>query len=120
MSDKNDVVIIELDRPREIRFGHKALKMMTSSMGVDINNFEIDGADLEQLEKIMYFGLMSDAVKHNESLKLEDMEDLLDQASSFGELIEKMTLALDKAFGQMETDQKNLQRIVEKSQKTKK
>ncbi|MED4206595.1 hypothetical protein [Neobacillus mesonae] len=117
MSDRNDVIMIDLDRPREIRFGHKALKRMTAALGKDINNIEIDASNLEEFEKIMYFGLMSDAVKNNETLKLEDMEDLLDQAKTFGEIIEKMNLALNAAFGQLEIDEKNFQRIVENNKK---
>jgi len=118
MSDKNNVVMIELDRPREVRFGHKALKRLTADLGIDINSFEFDGSDLEQIEKIMFYALQSDAHKNNEQLKLEHMEDLLDQAPSYNEIIEKMSLALEKAFGQFEVDQKNLIGVVENSKKT--
>lgn len=117
MSDKNDVVIIELDRPREVRFGHKALKQMTANLKIDINTFELDGSDLEQIEKIMFYALQSDARKNNEQLELKDMEDLLDQAPSYSEIIDKMSLALEKAFGQFEVDEKNLIGVVENSKK---
>lgn len=113
---KNDVVIIHLDRPRVLRFGHKALKKLTASMGKDIENIEIDGNDLEEVEKIMYFGLLSDAQEHNENLKLEDMEDLLDKAPVWTEIMEKMQQALNNAFGQFDVDP-NLQRIAEKNMK---
>lgn len=116
MSNKNDVVTINLDRPRVLRFGHKALKKLTSSMGVDLENFEIDGNNLEEVEKIMYFGLLSDAKEHNENLKLEDMEDLLDKAPVWTEIMEKMQQALNNAFGQFDVDP-NLQRIAEEKMK---
>lgn len=117
MLEKNDVVIIKLDRPREVRFGHKALKKL-QAMGVDIEGGE--DFNLDKLEEIMYCGLMSDAKEHGENLKLEDMEELLDFARPYSEVLDKMQLALDLAFGQMEGEQKNLQRVVENSKKTKK
>jgi hypothetical protein len=120
MSNKNDVVIINLDRPRELRFGHKALKKLTAMTGKSIDNFEMDGNNLEEIETIFFCGLFSDAKENNETLTLEDMEDILDHASSYGELLEKMTLALNAAFGTMVEDEKNSQRIAEQSKKTKK
>ncbi|KQL55502.1 hypothetical protein AN964_14055 [Heyndrickxia shackletonii] len=111
------MVVINLDRPRILRFGHKALKLMTTLTGKDFNNFEIDNANFEDLEKIMYCGLLYDAKENNETLKLEDMEDLLDEADTYTEIMEKMQLALDAAFGQMAADQKNLQRIVDQKKK---
>lgn len=110
--DKNDVIIIELDRPREIRFGHKALKTLTALTGMSIENLNFDGSDFEMIEKVMYCGLLSDAKRHGETLKLEDMEDLLDLADSYQEIVDKMTLAMEKAFGQFEEEQKNLQNVV--------
>lgn len=98
-NDKNDVVILNLDRPRELRFGHKALKTLIALTGKDIDAINIgEGMDLEEIEKIVYCGLLSDARANGETLKLEDMEDLLDQAQ-FSEIITKMTEALKKAFG---------------------
>jgi hypothetical protein len=119
MSNKNDVVIINLDRPRILRFGHKALKQLMAMTGKNIESIEIDGANLEEIEKIIYCGLLSDAKEHNETLKLEDMEDLLDEAPVWSEIMEKMQLALNAAFGDVEEDEKNLQRVVEESKKTK-
>jgi hypothetical protein len=116
--EKNDVVIINLDRPRQVRFGHKALKML-QAMDIDIENIESD-FNLEKLEEIMYVGLLFDAKQNNETLKLEDMEDLLDQAPAYGEVIKKMQMAFEAAFQQMDIDEKNLQRVAENSKKTKK
>lgn len=97
MKNKNDVVIIELDRPRELRFGHKALKryQAISNKGIDElgQDFSID-----EIEKLMYCGLFSDAQKQGETLKLENMEDLLDE-TSYEEIIEKMMKALKASFG---------------------
>ena len=108
--DKNDVVIIELDRPRELRFGHKALKTLGAMTGKDIDaTMDMDNLDLEVLEKIMYCGLLADAKRNNETLKLEDMEDLLDLVS-FKAITSKLQEAFTKSFGEGE-EGKNAQRI---------
>jgi hypothetical protein len=74
-----------------------------------------DSFDLEEVEKIMYCGLLSDARENNETLTLEQMEDLLDKAPSFGEIIEKMQLAFEVSFGSFTGDgEKNSQRIAAK------
>ncbi|SDM17372.1 hypothetical protein [Bacillus sp. OK048] len=119
MPDKNDVIIINLDRPRVLRFGHRALKKMTAATGKDLDSIEVNGNDLDELEKIMFYGLLADAKEHNEDLKLEDMEDLLDRAPVWSEIMEKMQMALNAAFGQIEIDP-NLQRVAAESKKTKK
>lgn len=101
MSKNNDVVIIELDRPRELRYGHKAIKML-ASMGVDMTTADDSAFGVEEIEKIIYCGLLSDARRNGENLKLDDMEDLLDQAPSYQHIIEKMQQAFAAAFGEQE------------------
>lgn len=96
----NDVVIINLDRPRELRYGHKALKRLTALTGKSLEQLEGEnGFDLEDVEKILYCGLLSDARENGENLTLEQMEDLLDHAPSFNHIIEKMQEAFAAAFG---------------------
>lgn len=102
----NDVVIIELDRPRELRFGYKALKRMVAMTGKsieDITQFNFNIENLEMIEKIMYCGLLSDAQKNGETLKLEDMEDLLD-VKPLPYIMEKMAEAFTAAFGTPQGD----------------
>jgi hypothetical protein len=114
MYEKNDVVIINLDRPRELRFGHKAIKKM-QAMNIDIGgDFEI-----ERLEEVIFLGLQYDAKQNNETLKLEDMEDLLDLAP-YHEILKAMENAFVAAMGSVEVDEKNLQGIANQSKKTKK
>lgn len=108
MPDKNDVVIINLDRPRVLRFGHKALKKITAMTGKNIDDFDFGDFGLEEVEKVMWYGLLKDAKENNETLKLEDMEDLLDHAVTEAEILEKMNLAFTVAFGgHVEVDEKN-------------
>jgi hypothetical protein len=107
MSDKNDIVIINLGRPRVLRFGHKALKMLGAMTGKDVDAaIDMDKLDLEVLEKIMYCGLLRDAKENGEDLKLEDMEDLLDSVS-FAEITNKLQEALNTSFGVFAGEEKN-------------
>lgn len=105
-SEKNTEVIVYLDRPRFVRFGHKALKQLGALTGRKMAQLDESDFDMEDLEKIMYCGLMADARQHGEELKLEDMEDLLDSAESFGDIMEVMNRALEQAFQKTEK-QKN-------------
>ena len=103
-NDKNTMVIINLDRPRFVRFGHKALKQLGALTGKKIEQMDENDFDLADLEKIMWCGLQADAREHNEDLKLEDMEDLLDSANSFGEIMEVMNKALEQSFQRTEKE----------------
>lgn len=98
MAKNNDVVLIKLDRERELRFGHKALKTFQSISGIGLDEIGKGGYDLATIEKLLYCGLLSDGRKHGDPLKLEDMEDLLDELP-LQEIIDKMTEALSGAFG---------------------
>jgi len=95
----NEVVTIKLDRTRVLKYGHKALKTMIALTGKSLAEFSMTDFDLNELEKIVYCGLLSDAKANNEILKLEDMEDLLDSAESFQYIVDKMSEAFEKAFG---------------------
>ena len=118
MSDKNDVVIIELDKPRILRFGHKALKTLGAMTGKTLNVLleDMKSMDFENIEVICYFGLISDAKMKGEELKLEDMEDLLDLAQ-FNVVIELMMKAINASFGAKGEQVKNVQGIAPKSKK---
>jgi hypothetical protein len=95
----NDVVMIQLDRPRELRYGHKALKKLSALTGKSMDELDSGSIDFEQIEIFLYCGLLSDARENNETLKLEQMEDLLDEAPSYNHIIEKMEEAFAKSFG---------------------
>jgi hypothetical protein len=99
MSDNNDVVIVNLDRPRELRFGHKALKRFASSSGKDLDQLGDEEFDAAQIEEIYFFGLQRDAIANNETLTMDQMEDILDCAPSMGYLISKINEAMQKAMG---------------------
>lgn len=103
MANNNDVVIIKLDRERELRYGHKALKRLSAMTGMSLEQIGDGDIDFEQFEKIIYCGLLSD----DKDLKLEQMEDLLDLAPSTGYYMSKMTEALSKAYGSDQPKEEN-------------
>jgi hypothetical protein len=102
--EKNNLVIVNLDRPRFVKFGHKALKQLGTLTGKKLEEMDENDFDLADLEKIMWCGLQADARENGEQLKLEDMEDLLDSADSFGEIMEAMNKALEVAFMKTEKE----------------
>jgi hypothetical protein len=103
-AEKNTTVVINLDRPRFVRFGHKALKQLSALTGKNLEQMDENDFDLADLEKIMWCGLLADARENGEDLKLEDMEDLLDSAESFGDIMEVMNKALEQAFQKTEKE----------------
>ncbi|WP_135553226.1 hypothetical protein [Paenibacillus cymbidii] len=103
--NKNDVVIIELDRPRELRFGHKALKRMSALSGKSMEDMESGDLNFEELEQIFYYGLTRDAQENGETLTLDMMEDILDYAPSYDYLMEKLQEAMKNATGGIEGNQ---------------
>lgn len=113
----NDTVIIELDRPRELRFGHKAQKKLCSMTGKPIVSFDkIDDLDIETIEKMYFCGLEQDAVAHGESLKLDQIEDMLDAVPTWM-LYDKLIEAFGKAFTPPKAEEENADKAEETERK---
>jgi len=94
----SDVVVLNLDRPRELRFGHKALKTLKSLTGMNLLDIERQltegNLDPDVLEKMVYAGLQHDARANNETLTLEQVADLLDEVPAYIDIV----AAVAKAF----------------------
>lgn len=103
-TDNNNLVVVNLDRPRFVKFGHKALKQLTTLTGKKLEQMDENDFDLADLESIMWCGLQADAKEHGETLKMEQMEDLLDEAESFGDIMLAMNKALEQAFRKTEKE----------------
>ena len=102
--DKNNLVIIHLDRPRFLKFGHKALKQLGTLTGKSFEKMSENDFDLADLEEIIWCGLQADAKENGEVLKIDQMEDLLDQAESFGHIVDAMNKAFSTAFQRTEKE----------------
>jgi hypothetical protein len=101
MANNNDVIIVELDRKRELRFGHKAMKKLLAANGKSVEEMEEGQSEnLEELETIFFYGLEKDARENGETLTMDMMEDILDCAPSYDYLMDKIKEAFAKAMGQ--------------------
>lgn len=99
-TDDNPIVFINLDRPRQLRYGHLALKKMSSLTGKTMFDITSDDFSLDELEVVLYCGLINDAEEHGETLELEHMERLLDKAPNYIHIVEAMNQAMEQAFKQ--------------------
>lgn len=102
----NRVVVVELDRPRSLKFGRKALAMIEETFNCSI--LELDSIINEKMKskdatKLMYFGLMHE----DETLTIEKLEDLLDEHMSIIEQIEKISEGIEKALSKDMNKNKN-------------
>lgn len=105
--ENNNVVFIKLDRNRELKYGHKALKTLSAITGKKLAEFSMNDFDLKELEEILFCGLLTDARRNGEKLELSQMEDLLDEAESYQYIITKMQEAFEASFGGNEGTEKN-------------
>ena len=96
----NDVVVIKLDKEREIRFGHKALKKVEKMLEKPIMQLNMANIDSRQLEILFLCGL------NDPELTLEDVEEMLDMAP-YNELFDKLGAAMEAAFGAGEKNTKD-------------
>jgi hypothetical protein len=109
--ENNDIVILNLDRPRQLWCGHKALKTLSALLGKGMDEIDTNSFNMDELEKVMYCLMLTDAKNHGENIELSQMEDLLDLAT-FSEITAKMTAAFEAAFGSaQEISDPNVQRI---------
>ena len=91
---KTDMVILDLDRPRELRFGFKALKMIEGMFKKPLMEIDLGNLKSDTLEKILYAGLKAD----DKDLEFDKMEDLLDLIP-YTEIVTKMSKAIGIAYG---------------------
>lgn len=74
--DKNDVVILELDRPRELRLGHKALKRFSALTGCSMQQMQDEIQQYDRMALMIYVMLSED----EPDLTPEAVDDLIDRA----------------------------------------
>lgn len=74
--DKNDVVILDLDRPRELRLGHKALKRFSALTGCSMQQMQGEVSRYDKLALLVYVMLSED----DPDLTPEAVDGLIDRA----------------------------------------
>lgn len=100
--DKNDVVIIELDRDRELRLGHKALKRFSALTGCSMVEIDDVTSHYDKLSALMYVMLSED----DPGLTSDDVDNLLDKVK-LGYIIEKAGAAMNAAFDDEDAEEGN-------------
>lgn len=100
--DKNDVVILELDKPRELRLGHKALKRFSALTGCSMQQLESEASRYDKMALLIYTMLSED----DPELTPEMVDDLIDQAERrrenrlrLKELMVAVSAAIQASFG---------------------
>lgn len=91
----NDLVIIELDKPRTLKYGIKALKTIEKIFNCKITKLDTTELGTDEIMKIILAGLAWE----DADLTVEKLEDLIDTHTTFGVAINKMTEAIGNAFG---------------------
>lgn len=85
---------IKLDKVRNFRYGMKALHLIEKSLGVSVNNLDLNDLTMEQCATIMWAGLFHE----DKDLTPEKVMDLVDEHSSLVEAIQDMSKAFEAAF----------------------
>lgn len=97
----NDVVMIKLDRERQLKFTNSALKTFVDLTGKTLEEIDksFDLYDFDLVEQAIYCGLLYDARKIGEELSIEKVQQLLDEAPSQAHVWERLVAAWGVAFG---------------------
>ena len=107
----NDMIIVELDKPRELRMSNKTVKKLEKMFKMTIQHLSQKVAELttEEFEKLLY-----ECLKYGPEdtiLSLEQWIDLLDEHTNYGELL-MLTMELFSAtFGKEEEIKERMEKI---------
>lgn len=97
--EKNDVILIKLDRPYELRFSNKALKEYSALTQTSMKNFDESLMDFQKQQAAAYILIKQDCQRQGlPSLTPEQVEDLLDQYVTPGRLFYLLSKAAEAAF----------------------
>jgi len=90
-------VIVNMDKPRALRLTHRAMKTFSKLTACKLEDMEDAIQDPVKLEALYYSMLLADAKENGESLKVTDMEALMDTMTP-GALIGAAGKALELAY----------------------
>lgn len=102
--DENDTIIIELDHPRELKLGHKALKRFSALTGCSMTDMEKEISHYDKLSCLLYVMLAVDAEEHGEELTPSQVDDLLEPVP-IQQLMMMAGAAINAAFGGEEEEE---------------
>ncbi len=98
--DNNTTVILELDRPRELRCGHKALKMFSALTECAMDDLQNEVRRYDKLTTLLYCMLHAD----DPSVTPEQVDDWLDKQPKLAPVIKAIAEAARAAFDDEDDD----------------
>lgn len=99
MNENNDLIIIELDKPRVLKLGHLVMKRFAAATKVPIVDMGTVGTRYDYISEMMYFMLNHD----DPTLSRARVDELLDQVD-IAYIMDKFNEALEAAFGEPDDD----------------
>lgn len=97
------VTPICLDKPRNFRYGMRAISLMEKKMKKNIAKIDFDNLTMEDTAVLLWAGL----VHEDSKLTPERVMDLVDEYSTITEVTKIMGQAMNEAFGTKKEDEKN-------------
>lgn len=94
MAENNDIVIIELDRPRTLKFTHKVMKRFCAATGAKMSDIQETVEDYNNMTLLIYEMLRAE----DPELTPEQCDDLLDMVP-IGTVLQKGAQAIAAGFG---------------------
>lgn len=105
--DSNDVVILQLDRPRILRFGHLALKRFSAMTGCSLSEIQDVVGHYDKMTLLIWCALNTD----DPNLSMEQLDRELDKLPKVMPIFDQVAAALEAAFddghGDEETGEAN-------------
>jgi hypothetical protein len=98
MKVANFSVTLHLDKPRNLRFGMKAMSLIETELGVKISKLNLSDVGINDLAVFIWAGL----VHEDPALTVDAVMDLIDDHSSIPEISEKLSLAIEGSTGKPE------------------
>lgn len=109
--DQNDVLILELDRPREIRLSHRALKRFSALTKCSVADMEQEIQHYDQLTCLLWVMVTDEQFDRKEEIMTPDDLDVLLNKSKYkiSDLMKICSQAIKAAFedeeGEEESDE---------------
>lgn len=101
--DNNDVVILDLDRPRELRLGHRALKRFSALTECSLSAMDKEIERYDKAACLIWVMVTEDQRKNGETTIMtpDVLDDLLD-AVPIAKILEVCSKAIEAAFPEPE------------------
>lgn len=98
--DQNDVVILELDRPREIRLSHRALKRFSALTNCSMADIETEIQHYDKMTCLLWVMVTDEQIERNEELMTpEELDKLLNMSKiKISKLLKICSQAIKAAF----------------------